>query len=130
MERVNDFVFQARINFKLMFSILKDEFNNSKESSEKLNMIMNMCPAETTFTRTKLMGFVHNGKIFVLSLIEDMFLQNQLIRLHNWSHTSDVTRAKKKQMQDTEDEITKNVSKKFNRTEFYNHFIFNILLKT
>lgn len=112
MERVNDFVFQARINFKLMFSILKDEFNNSKESSEKLNMIMNMCPAETTFTRTKLMGFVHNGKIFVLSLIEDMFLQNQLIRLHNWSHTSDVTRAKKKQMQDTEDEITKNVSKK------------------
>ncbi|CDO95447.1 unnamed protein product [Kluyveromyces dobzhanskii CBS 2104] len=110
MERVNDFVFQARINYKRMLSILKDEFNNGKQSSEKLSMIMNMCPAETTFTRTKLMGFVHNGKIFILSLIEDMFLQNQLIRLPNWSHTSDVSRAKNRKVQGVDDVITKNSS--------------------
>lgn len=96
MDKVNDFVFQARLNYKRMFTSLSEDFGDDPRASEKLNMIMNMCSPETTFTRTKLMGFVHNGKIFVLSLIEDMFLQNKLVRLPNWSHTSDVTKAKLK----------------------------------
>lgn len=94
MDRINDFVFQARINYKRMFAEINEEFKDPKQYTEKLNMIMSMCPSETTFTRTKLMGFIHNGKIFILSLIEDMFLQNQLIRLPNWSHTSDISRSK------------------------------------
>lgn len=40
------------------------------------------------------MGFVFNGKIYVLSLVEDMFLQNRLVRLPNWAHTSNLLHTK------------------------------------
>ncbi|SCV05494.1 LANO_0H08724g1_1 [Lachancea nothofagi CBS 11611] len=97
MDKINEFVFNARLNFKKMTDILKWTVSSTqaiKESFDRLDMIMEICSPGETFIRTKLMGFVHNGKIYVLSLIEDMFLQNKLIRLPNWSHTSDVTRAK------------------------------------
>ncbi|CCK71744.1 Cmr2p KNAG_0H03290 [Huiozyma naganishii CBS 8797] len=95
MEKVNEFVFKAKLNYAKMFTFI-NESKTSKSTElpkERLQTILNVCPGGTQFVRTKLMGFVHNGKIFILSLIEDMFLQNQLIRLPNWSHTSDVSRA-------------------------------------
>lgn len=93
MEKINDFVFGSRLNFSKMAKQSIDEYVQDLDVSEKLNMIMGMGLAEMNFTRTKLIGFVHNGKMYVLSLIEDTFVQNQLVRLPNWSHTSDVTRA-------------------------------------
>ncbi|CCE63643.1 hypothetical protein TPHA_0F01590 [Tetrapisispora phaffii CBS 4417] len=95
MDRVNEFVFHARINFQKMFSFVKGNTLEAAQSKEKINTIMSIVPPSTQFLRTKLMGFVHNGKIYVLSMIEDMFLQNMLVQLPNWSHTSDITRAKK-----------------------------------
>lgn len=93
MDRINEFVFKARLNYTKMFNLLSQE-SISMAARERLNTIMNVCPSSTPFLRTKLMGFVHNGKIYVLSMVEDMFLQNQLIRLPNWSHTSNVNRSK------------------------------------
>lgn len=93
MDRINDFVFKARLNYTKMFSLLSQE-NTSLAARERLNTIMNVCPSSVPFLRTKLMGFIHNGKIFVLSMVEDMFLQNQLVRLPNWAHTSDIMRVK------------------------------------
>lgn len=94
MDRVNDFVFRAKLNYQKMYNFLIQE-NASSLAMERLNTIMNICPSSVSFLRTKLMGFIHNGKIYVLSLVEDMFLQNQLIRLPNWAHTSNVSKAKK-----------------------------------
>ncbi|CCD23444.1 Cmr2p NDAI_0B04100 [Naumovozyma dairenensis CBS 421] len=101
MDKVNDFVFKAKLNYSKMYSFINDSsasLNNPDEINvmrEKLDTILNVCPSNTSFLRTKLMGFIHNGKIYVLSLIEDMFLQNKLIRLPNWAHTSDLNKAKK-----------------------------------
>ncbi|SCU94091.1 LAFA_0F19790g1_1 [Lachancea sp. 'fantastica'] len=99
MDKINEFVFNARLNFKKMFEIAQwmalDASGDASRSFERLDMIKEICSPEKTYIRTKLMGFVHNGKIFILSLIEDMFLQNKLVRLPNWAHTSDVTKAKK-----------------------------------
>lgn len=95
LDRVNEFVFHAKLNFPKMFSYAKGNTISASQSNEKLNTIMNLCPPSTHFMRTKLMGFVHNGKLYVLSMIEDMFLQNRLVRLPNWAHTSDITRMKK-----------------------------------
>lgn len=94
MDRVNNFVFNAKLNYPKMYSFLTDEIT-SPAAGERLSTIMNLCPPSLSFLRTKLMGFVHNGKIYVLSMVEDMFLQNQLIRLPNWAHTSDVRKARK-----------------------------------
>lgn len=94
MDRVNDFVFRAKLNYQKMYNFLMQE-NASSLAMERLNTIMNICPSSLSFLRTKLMGFIHNGKIYVLSLVEDMFLQNQLIRLPNWAHTSNVSKATK-----------------------------------
>lgn len=91
MDRITDFVFRAKLNYPKMFSFLSPEGASSVER-ERLNTIMNVCPSSITFLRTKLMGFVHNGKVYVLSLVEDMFLQNQLVRLPNWAHTSDLNK--------------------------------------
>lgn len=93
MNRITDFVFRAKLNYPKMFSFLAQE-GSSSVANERLNTIMNVCPSSITFLRTKLMGFVHNGKIYVLSLVEDMFLQNQLVRLPNWAHTSDLNKVK------------------------------------
>lgn len=93
MDRVNDFVFKAKLNYQKMYNFLLEQ-NNSSSALERLDTIMTICPSSLQFLRTKLIGFIHNGKIYVLSMVEDMFLQNQLIRLPNWSHTSDVSRAK------------------------------------
>ncbi|AJT77887.1 DMAP1-binding Domain [Saccharomyces cerevisiae] len=98
MDKVNEFVFKAKLNYSEMFSWAKYEMPTNEKSqavTEQLDTILNICPANTYFMRTKLMGFVHNGKIYVLSLIEDMFLQNRLIRLPNWAHTSNLLYAKK-----------------------------------
>lgn len=93
MDKVNDFVFRAKLNYAKMFSFINDGPQvNDNTSVDRLETIYNICPPNTQFVRTKLMGFIHNGKIYVLSLIEDMFLQNKLIRLPNWSHTSDISR--------------------------------------
>lgn len=94
MDRVNNFVFKARLNYPKMYSFLKSDITSSA-TGERLSTIMNICPSSVFLLRTKLMGFVHNGKIYVLSMVEDMFLQNQLIRLPNWTHTSDVRRERK-----------------------------------
>ncbi|CDF91549.1 ZYBA0S12-01464g1_1 [Zygosaccharomyces bailii CLIB 213] len=94
MDRVNNFVFKARLNYPKMYSFLNDD-PTSTAIGERLSTIKNICPPSLFFLRTKLMGFVHNGKIYVLSMVEDMFLQNQLIRLPNWAHTSDVRKGKK-----------------------------------
>ncbi|AET40115.1 Cmr2p Ecym_5357 [Eremothecium cymbalariae DBVPG len=98
MERLTDFVFNAKLNFKKMISTLESSEEKFKSESymaniERLDTIMTLVPPQTSFLRTKLIGFIHNGKIYTLSLIEDMFLQNKLIRLQNWSHTSDVNRS-------------------------------------
>ncbi|CAB4254233.1 similar to Saccharomyces cerevisiae YOR093C Putative protein of unknown function [Maudiozyma barnettii] len=100
LDKINAFVFNARLNFVKMQSYVSK--NNSTSESllrnapeEKLETIMNLCPPETQFMRTKLMGFVFNGKVFILSLIEDMFLQNKLVRLSNWAHTSDTSKSRK-----------------------------------
>lgn len=93
MDRITDFVFRAKLNYPKMFSFLSQE-DSPSVARERLNTIMNVCPSAITFLRTKLMGFVHNGKIYVLSLVEDMFLQNQLVRLPNWAHTSDLNKLK------------------------------------
>ncbi|CCC68759.1 hypothetical protein NCAS_0B06750 [Naumovozyma castellii] len=103
MDKVNDFVFKAKLNYPKMFSFLsqsnelpeRSSSSNISKISEKLDTVLTVCPANTPFLRTKLMGFVYNGKIYVLSLIEDMFLQNKLVRLPNWSHTSDLSKVKK-----------------------------------
>ncbi|GAV54352.1 hypothetical protein ZYGR_0AL00840 [Zygosaccharomyces rouxii] len=94
MDRVNNFVFKARLNYPKMYSFVSGEIT-SPTAGERLSTIMNICPSSVFFLRTKLMGFVHNGKIYVLSMVEDMFLQNQLIRLPNWTHTSDLRRERK-----------------------------------
>ncbi|QLQ79710.1 hypothetical protein HG537_0C03580 [Torulaspora globosa] len=93
MDRVNEFVFKAKLNYTKMFELLSQQ-DTSTVARERLNTIMSICPSSTHFLRTKLMGFIHNGKIYVLSMIEDMFLQNQLVRLPNWAHTSDISRVK------------------------------------
>lgn len=97
MDKVNEFVFKAKLNYSKMFSFVNDTSQPGKRnrSMDRLETILNICPANTQFLRTKLMGFVHNGKLYILSLIEDMFLQNKLIRLPNWAHTSDVNRSPK-----------------------------------
>lgn len=104
LDKINAFVFNAKLNYSKMQSyVSKDEKSSEtflkNAAEEKLETIMNLCPAETQFMRTKLMGFVFNGKVYILSLIEDMFLQNKLVRLSNWAHTSDVTRAKRESSQ-------------------------------
>lgn len=101
LDKINAFVFNAKLNFtKMQAYVTKDNpMNNGNyrsAASERLETITNLCPPDTQFLRTKLMGFVFNGKIYVLSLIEDMFLQNKLLRLPNWAHTSDMSRAKNK----------------------------------
>ncbi|AAS51149.2 ACL079Cp [Eremothecium gossypii ATCC 10895] len=98
MDKLTDFVFNAKLNFKKMLATLEEtELHCSRElyasSIERLDTIFSLFPPDTTFLRTKLIGFIHNGKIYTLSLIEDMFLQNKLVRLQNWSHTSDITRS-------------------------------------
>ncbi|KAH3901430.1 Cmr2p SCDLUD_002923 [Saccharomycodes ludwigii] len=93
MDKVNEFVFNAKINYTEMFRMLRAS-KSSSSIVEKLRTIMTTCTTNLKFLRTKLMGFVHNGRIFILSLVEDMILQNKLIRLPNWSHTSDLTKSK------------------------------------
>lgn len=97
MDKVNEFVFNAKLNYSKMFSFVNETSRNEKRnrSMDRLDTILNICPATTQFLRTKLMGFVHNGKLYILSLIEDMFLQNKLIRLPNWAHTSDLKKSVK-----------------------------------
>lgn len=90
MDKVNDFVFKAKLNYNKMFRML-EKSNAMQQSFQKLKAIMQICPSETSFLRTKLIGFVHNNKIYVLSLVEDMVLQNKLIRLSNGLHTCDLT---------------------------------------
>ncbi|CAI4051492.1 Cmr2p SKDI_15G2430 [Saccharomyces kudriavzevii IFO 1802] len=96
MDKVNEFVFKAKLNYSEMFAWARYEMpsGESEAVTEQLDTILNICPASTYFMRTKLMGFVHNGKIYVLSLIEDMFLQNRLVRLSNWAHTSNLLHKK------------------------------------
>ena len=99
MDRINNFVFKAKLNYQKMFSYANEDRGllpyQRASLAEKLENIYKMCPIDTNFLRTKLMGFVFNGKLYILSLIEDMFLQNRLIRLPNWAHTSDLSRSKK-----------------------------------
>lgn len=94
MEKVNDFVFKAQLNFTKMYSYMNDSAidDNEQLAIDKLEIIANICPPSTYFLRTKLMGFTFNGKIFVLSTVEDFFHQNKLIRLPNWTHTSNLSR--------------------------------------
>ncbi|QLL32832.1 hypothetical protein HG536_0D03540 [Torulaspora globosa] len=101
MDRVNEFVFKAKLNYTKMMELLSQQ-DTSMAARERLNTIMSICPSSTHFLRTKLMGFIHNGKIYVLSMIEDMFLQNQLVRLPNWAHTSDISRVKPSGTSDSE----------------------------
>lgn len=102
MDKVNDFVFKAKLNYSKMFSFVNEgSKTNITNSIDRLETIYNVCPPNTQFLRTKLMGFIHNGKIYILSLIEDMFLQNKLIRLPNWSHTSDISKALKSSSQNS-----------------------------
>lgn len=104
LDKVNDFVFRSRLNYLKMASFTYQHVGAKK--SERLELISNICPPTTQFLRTKLMGFIHNGKIYVLSLIEDLFLQNQLIRLPNYAHTSDVLRAKNaKKISNSQDDL-------------------------
>lgn len=101
MDRVNEFVFKAKLNYTKMFELLSRQ-DAPMAARERLNTIMSICPSSTPFLRTKLIGFIHNGKIYVLSMIEDMFLQNQLVRLPNWAHTSDISRVKPSGTSDSE----------------------------
>ncbi|KAL3239418.1 Cmr2p RNJ42_04461 [Nakaseomyces bracarensis] len=98
LDRINDFVFKAKLNYNKMFAMAKNEegevYGDFKDSMERVETIYNICPRNVQFLRTKLIGFVFNGKVYVLSLVEDMFLQNKLIRLPNWAHTSDLSQAK------------------------------------
>ncbi|SCW02055.1 LAFE_0E13168g1_1 [Lachancea fermentati] len=134
MEKINDFVFKAKLNFKRMFDLWQktstENDQNMEQSAERISMIMSVCSPQTNFVRTKLMGFVHNGKIYILSLIEDMFLQNKLIRLPNWSHTSDITRARKSETSSTD--LSKNnlkslKSKRVVQTYYLQHVTENIV---
>ncbi|CCH58992.1 hypothetical protein TBLA_0B01490 [Henningerozyma blattae CBS 6284] len=93
MERINDFVFNAKINYSKMKTMCSSS-SNSVQSLERVSTIKSLVSPAKNFMRTKLMGFIHNGKIYVLSMIEDMFLQNKLVRHSNWAHTSDLSRAK------------------------------------
>lgn len=136
MEKINEFVFNAKLNYKKMLDILQytleSENTDSEVESKRLNMIMNLCSPQTSFVRTKLMGFVHNGKIYILSLIEDMFLQNKLIRLPNWSHTSDITKTKKQQegleKSDSEGEDLSSLrSKRVVQTYYLQHITENVV---
>lgn len=98
LDRINEFVFRAKLNYNKMFAMAKNEAGgidgDFKDSMERVETIFNICPRNVKFLRTKLIGFVFNGKIYILSLVEDMFLQNKLIRLPNWAHTSDLSKAK------------------------------------
>ncbi|CCF60253.1 hypothetical protein KAFR_0J01890 [Kazachstania africana CBS 2517] len=96
MDKVNDFVFKAKLNHTKMFSFISESSDEdlANFAIERLNFISSICPPTTQFLRTKLIGFVYNGKVYVLSLIEDMFLQNKLLRLPNWAHTSDLKKEK------------------------------------
>ncbi|SCU97294.1 LAMI_0F09538g1_1 [Lachancea mirantina] len=133
MDRINDFVFKAKLNYKKMFEIwqtVNSSIHSKIEgSSDRVSMITNICSPQTNFLRTKLMGFVHNGKLYILSNVEDMFLQNKLIRLPNWSHTSDVTRGKKTDEKsiaptDPEDSIS---SRRVVQTFYLQHITENIV---
>lgn len=115
LDKINAFVFNAKLNYSKMYSyVLKNSRMNQPHqrnlAEEKLETVMDLCPQDTQFLRTKLMGFVFNGKIYILSLIEDMFLQNKLIRLPNWAHTSDLSRAKK-ELKDNLNDTTNNLDK-------------------
>ncbi|SCU88210.1 LADA_0E08834g1_1 [Lachancea dasiensis] len=134
MDKINEFVFNARLNFKKMLEVSQWAAMDSQvglpRPSERLNMIMEICSPTKTYIRTKLMGFVHNGKIFVLSLIEDMFLQNKLIRLPNWSHTSDVTRAKNAEQEQANEESgvqSSLTSKRVVQTFYLQHVTENVV---
>ncbi|CEP62094.1 Cmr2p LALA0_S04e07646g [Lachancea lanzarotensis] len=134
MDKINEFVFNARLNFKKMLEILQwtalDAQGDASKSFERLDMIKEICSPEKSYIRTKLMGFIHNGKIFILSLIEDMFLQNKLVRLPNWSHTSDVTKAKKPESSGGEQTPTKNdslTSRRVVQTFYLQHITENVV---
>ena len=65
MDKVNEFVFKAKLNYSEMFSWAKYEMPTNEKSqavTEQLDTILNICPANTYFMRTKLMGFVHNER--------------------------------------------------------------------
>ncbi|SCU86619.1 LAME_0D06964g1_1 [Lachancea meyersii CBS 8951] len=134
MDKINEFVFNARLNFKRMSEVLQWTALGAQldvsVSSERLNMIMGICAPEKTYIRTKLMGFVHNGKIYVLSLIEDMFLQNKMVRLPNWSHTSDVTRARRSEVSHnsrTTNKLDSLTSKRVVQTFYLQHITENVV---
>ncbi|AMD21548.1 HFL308Wp [Eremothecium sinecaudum] len=97
MDKLTEFVFNAKLNFKNMISLLESTEPNCSQDTylanmDRLTAIMSVISPDTPFLRTKIVGFIHNGKIYTLSLIEDMFQQNKLIRLGNWAHTSDLSR--------------------------------------
>lgn len=97
MDKISNFVFKAKLNYKKMINYCEitstvNSDNTVEDNTKRLHWIFSLISCNMTFTRTKLMGFVHNGKVYILSLIEDMFLQNKLIRLPNWSHTSNITK--------------------------------------
>ncbi|CUS23639.1 LAQU0S11e00914g1_1 [Lachancea quebecensis] len=135
MEKINEFVFNAKLNFKKMTELWQwtasgVDAGSLKSSYERLDTIMSVCPPSKSFIRTKLMGFVHNGKIYVLALIEDMFLQNKLVRLPNWSHTSDVTRARnadQSQITDVSDNQDSLLSKRVVQTYYLQHITENVV---
>lgn len=94
METVNDYVFNARLNYSQMREMCQSTVDPA-QALDRVTTIASLVNPSRTFVRTKLIGFVHNGKIYVLSMIEDMILQNKLIRYSTWAHTSNLNKRKK-----------------------------------
>lgn len=91
LPKINDFVFNARLDFSKMNHIVSS--SDSSESNALKLLAINQHFQQmknNTFLRTKLVGFQHNNKIYVLSSIDDVLLQNKLYRLANGKHTSNI----------------------------------------
>lgn len=90
LPKINDFVFNAKLDFPKMNHII-NSFDSNNSNSIKMAEITQAIQQlkANTFLRTKLVGFQHNNKIYILSSIDDVILQNKLYRLPNGKHTSD-----------------------------------------
>ncbi|OBA26939.1 hypothetical protein HANVADRAFT_39493 [Hanseniaspora valbyensis NRRL Y-1626] len=96
LPKINDFVFNAKLDFSKMNHII-NSFDGNNLNSIKMAEITQAIQhlKANTFLRTKLVGFQHNNKIYILSSIDDVILQNKLYRLPNGKHTSDKSKVPK-----------------------------------
>ncbi|XBW38649.1 hypothetical protein QEN19_004237 [Hanseniaspora menglaensis] len=88
LPKINNFVFNAKLEFSKMNYIINnlDHENPSAMKPGEINQSFNQLK-NTSFLRTKLVGFEHKNKLYVLASIDDVLLQNKLYRLPNGKHT-------------------------------------------